>query len=142
MMQLVSKRVMLAIVWICPECRTIYRDYTSSHCTRDSQPLAEVQAHQVKARYPLLGKVIDDRYHLIGGLGQGGLGTVYLAEHRHLEQLFAVKFLDLETVGLSVNRDQKKEYQTDFMKEAKVASLIRHDSVVRVIDFGEFERLP
>ena len=53
-----------------------------------------------------------------------------------------MKFLDLETVGLSVNRDQKKEYQTDFMKEAKVASLIRHDSVVRVIDFGEFERLP
>ena len=42
--------------------------------------------HTRSKRYPLLGKVIDDRYHLIGGLGQGGLGTVYLAEHRHLEQ--------------------------------------------------------
>ena len=121
---------MVAIVWIVPSAVPLSRLYLVA-LFGDSQ-LAEVQAHQVKARYPLLGKVIDDRYHLIGGLGQGGLGTVYLAEHRHLEQLFAVKFLDLETVGLSVNRDQKKEYQTDFMKVAKVASLIRHDSVVRV----------
>ncbi len=132
---------MLPIVWICPDCRTIYRDYAPL-CERDALPLAEVKAHQIKARYPLLDKVIDSRYHLIGGLGQGGLGTVYLAQHLHLDQLFAVKFLDLETVGLNVNRDQKKEYQTDFMKEARVASLIRHDSVVRVSDFGEFERLP
>jgi serine/threonine protein kinase len=141
MVQVCANTVMLPIVWICPECRTIYRDH-AAQCERDALPLAEVKAHQSKARYPLLDKVIDARYHLIGGLGQGGLGTVYLAQHLHLDQLVAVKFLDLETVGLNVNRDQKKEYQTDFMKEARVASLIRHDSVVRVSDFGEFERLP
>ena len=28
------------------------------------------------------------------------------------------------------------------MKEARVASLIHHDAVVRVTDFGEFESLP
>ena len=132
---------MLPLVFICPECRTVYKK-ALTHCERDGEPLSEVQAHQSKARYPLLGRVVDDRYHLIGGLGQGGLGTVYLAQHLHLEQLFAVKFLDLETVGLDVSRDQKAEHLRDFMKEARVASLIRHDAVVRVSDFGEFDGLP
>lgn len=128
-------------MWICPECRTLYKK-ARKQCDRDDAPLAEVQAHQVKSRYPLLGKVVGDRYHLIGGLGQGGLGTVYLAQHLHLEQLFAVKFLDLETVGLDVGKDQKDEYSRDFMKEARIASVIRHDAVVRVSDFGIYEKMP
>jgi serine/threonine protein kinase len=132
---------MLAFVFICPDCRTIYQE-SLPRCERDGAALCEVQAHQSKARYPLLGRVVDDRYHLIGGLGQGGLGTVYLAHHLHLEHLFAVKFLDLETVGLDVSRDQRAEHLRDFMKEARVASLIRHDAVVRVSDFGEFDGLP
>ncbi len=140
-MQRHSIRNKLPTVWICPECRTLYKK-PRKQCDRDDAPLAEVQAHQVKSRYPLLGKVVGDRYHLIGGLGQGGLGTVYLAQHLHLEQLFAVKFLDLETVGLDVGRDQKEEYSRDFMREARVASVLRHDSVVRVSDFGIYEKMP
>ena len=128
-------------MWICPECRSLYLE-KAAKCVRDGMPLAEVKAHQTRARYPLLDKVIGDRYHLIGGLGQGGLGTVYLAKHLHLEQLVAVKFLDLETVGIDADANTKKEYQTDFMREARVATLLRHDSVVKVVDFGEFEKLP
>jgi serine/threonine protein kinase len=141
MMQPDPDAAMLPRVWICPECRSIYNDPVG-RCPRDEAPVAEVQAHQTKARYPLLGKVVGDRYHLIGGLGQGGLGTVYLAQHLHLEQLFAVKFLDLETLGVDVERNAKDTYRRDFMKEARVASLIRHESVVRVSDFGEHEGLP
>lgn len=89
----------------------------------------------------MLGKVVGDRYHLIGGLGQGGLGTVYLAQHLHLGQLFAVKFLDVDAI-IEQDKKQKQETRRDFLKEARVASLIRHDAVVRVSDFGEHERLP
>lgn len=131
---------MLRGVWICPECRSIYTERGQT-CERDSAPLAEVQAHQTKSRYPLLGKVVGDRYHLIGGLGQGGLGTVYLAQHLHLGQLFAVKFLDVDAL-IEQDKKQKSETRRDFLKEARVASLIRHDSVVRVSDFGEHDRLP
>lgn len=127
-------------MWICPECRSIYTERAQT-CERDQAPLAEVQAHQTKSRYPLLGKVVGDRYHLIGGLGQGGLGTVYLAQHLHLGQLFAVKFLDVDAL-IEQDKKQKQETRRDFLKEARVASLIRHDAVVRVSDFGEHERLP
>ena len=93
-----------------------------------------------RARYPLLERVIENRYELIGGLGQGGLGTVYLARHLKLDQLFALKFLDLENVGIDVDKGTvKEEYQNDFIKEARIAAFIRHDSVVKVSDFGEYE---
>ncbi len=132
---------MLAAVWICPECRSVY-EKRQDVCSRCNIPLAEVRSNQSKARYPLLGKVVDHRYRLIGGLGQGGLGTVYLAQHLHLMQLFAVKFLDLETVGVEATSSQKHEYARDFLNEARVASLIRHDAVVRVTDFGDYNKMP
>ena len=130
-------------MWICPECRQIY-DTHVVRCERDDAPVAEVFAHQTKARYPLLGRIVGDRYHLIGGLGQGGLGTVYLAQHRHLGQLFAVKFLDLQSIGAGqeIEEQQKAGYRRDFLREAQVASLVRHPSVVRVTDFGEHDGLP
>jgi serine/threonine protein kinase len=130
-------------MWICPECRQIYEAPTH-RCERDAAPVAEVFAHQTKSRYPLLGRIVGDRYHLIGGLGQGGLGTVYLAQHRHLGQLFAVKFLELQSIGAGSDIDdgQKAGYRRDFLKEAQVASLVRHPSVVRVTDFGEHEGMP
>lgn len=126
-------------MWICPECRSTYPE-RAERCLRDAAPLAEVQAHQTKSRYPLLGRLIGERYHLIGGLGKGGLGTVYLAQHLHLDQLFALKFLDID--AMPDDRRQKEETRKDFIKEARVASLIRHESVVRVTDFGEYDGLP
>lgn len=128
-------------MWICPECRALYR-VKESKCQRDGFALVPVQANLSKAKYPLLNKTVDGRYLLLAGLGQGGLGTVYLAVHQRLNQLFAIKFLDLETVGIQADAAQSAEYRDDFMKEARVASLIHHDAVVRVTDFGDFEGLP
>ncbi|MEE2755130.1 MAG: serine/threonine-protein kinase [Myxococcota bacterium] len=128
-------------MWICPECRFVYRECVKT-CERDGFPVVEVKAQSGRARYPLLERVIDNRYQIIGGLGQGGLGTVYLARHLHLDQLFAVKFLDLENVGIDVDKGTIKEYQNDFIKEARVAAFLRHDAVVKVSDFGEYEKLP
>ena len=128
-------------MWICPECRALYRA-KESKCQRDGFALVPVQANLSKAKYPLLNKTVDGRYLILAGLGQGGLGTVYLAVHQRLNQLFAIKFLDLETVGIQADAAQSAEYRDDFMKEARVASLIHHDAVVRVTDFGDFEGLP
>jgi serine/threonine-protein kinase len=129
-----------ALVWICPDCRQIYEKEVAV-CDRDGAPVARVRAHQTKARYPLLGKVIGERYHLIGGLGQGGVGTVYLARHRHLDQLVAVKFLDPDQ-DADLDEKARVGYRKDFLREAQVASVIRHDAVVRVSDFGEYDRVP
>ena len=127
-------------MFICPECRSVYMQ-NHDLCERDQVSLVPVQANQDPRTYPLLNQELDGRYHLIGGLGQGGVGTVYLANHIHLDQLSAVKFLDIDMLG-EVDEEQREESLQDFVKEAKLAMMLRHDYVVRVMDYGVHERCP
>ena len=127
-------------MFICPDCRSVYNE-NLPHCERDQEKLVPVRANQNHRKYPLLNQELDGRYHLIGGLGQGGVGTVYLANHIHLSQLSAVKFLDIEHL-MGSDDEQKKEALDDFLREAKLAMMLRHDLVVRVMDFGVFEDSP
>ena len=43
------------------------------------------------------GVVIDSKYKIIKKLGNGGMGTVYLAEHCLLGQKWAIKEIQKET---------------------------------------------
>ncbi len=63
-------------------------------------------------------------------LGMGGLGTVWLARHQVLDTLFAVKILD---PGIA---EETPEYVERFVREAKLATKIRHPSLVAVHDAG------
>jgi serine/threonine protein kinase len=126
---------------ICPECRSFYTDLNITHCERDDELLFPVQYHQDQRKYNLLNQTVDGRYLLIGGLGQGGLGTVYLAKHILLDQLCAVKFLDIQML-LQSDEEQQKETLQDFMREARIATVVQHESVVRVSDYGIFDKNP
>jgi serine/threonine protein kinase len=127
-------------VFICPDCRSVYTNHVIV-CERDQEKLVPVQANQNQRTYPLLNQELDGRYHLIGGLGQGGVGTVYLANHIHLDQLSAVKFLDMDLLGRA-DEEQQEESLQDFIREAKLAMLLRHEYVVRVMDYGVYENSP
>ena len=74
--------------------------------------------------------LLDGRYRVRARLGQGGMGTVYVADHVGLGQPRAIKFLraDLARKPGSVQR---------FLQEARVLSAMRHDHLVGVIDMGE-----
>ena len=63
-------------------------------------------------------------------LGMGGLGTVWLVRHQVLDTLFAVKILD---PGVA---EETPEYVERFVREAKLATKIRHPSLVAVHDAG------
>ncbi len=63
-------------------------------------------------------------------IGAGGLGTVWLARHQVLDTLFAVKILD---PGVA---EETPEYVERFVREAKLATKIRHPSLVAVHDAG------
>jgi len=64
-------------------------------------------------------------------LGEGAVGTVYLAEHQALGIPVAVKVVP---VRLLESRGQSSER---FMREARMAARIRHPNVLRVYDCGE-----
>ncbi len=63
-------------------------------------------------------------------IGKGGLGTIWLGRHQMLDTLFAIKVLDPEVA------EAKPEYVKRFVREAKLATRIRHPNLVAVHDAG------
>src|SRR5882757_6325798 len=76
----------------------------------------------------MLGRSVGN-YELVAKIGEGGMGTVYLAEHKALGRLVAVKVLHAD---LSANA----EIAARFHNEARAATAIRHPGVVEVYDIG------
>lgn len=66
-------------------------------------------------------------------LGTGGMGAVYLVRHRVLDSLFALKILDAATALRGA------DFVTRFIREAKLASNIRHPNLAVVHDAGRDE---
>lgn len=69
------------------------------------------------------------RYRVLGTLGEGGMGTVYLAEHALLHKRVAVKVLQPQ---YSTNAQVVER----FFNEARAASAIRHPGIIEIYDFG------
>ncbi len=75
------------------------------------------------------GTLLLDRYRLLKKLGEGGMGTVYLAEHVTIKKRCAIKLLNPEYA-------HKEELVQRFLQEARAASMIAHENVVEITDFG------
>ncbi len=78
---------------------------------------------------PLIGQSIG-KYRIVRLIGQGGMGSVYEAQHETINQRVAVKVLHpkLTSDASSVQR---------FMHEARTTSLVHHAGLVKVHDFGQ-----
>ncbi len=72
--------------------------------------------------------VIDGRYRILRMIGRGGMGEVYAARRRHLDDDVAVKRL-VPSQDTPTNRQR-------FAIEAQAAAHIRHPNVVRIFDYG------
>ncbi|MBL8969805.1 MAG: protein kinase, partial [Myxococcales bacterium] len=75
------------------------------------------------------GTLLLDRYRLLKKLGEGGMGTVYLAEHVTIKKRCAIKLLNPEFA-------HKSDLVERFLQEARAASMIAHENVVEITDFG------
>ena len=93
-----------------------------THCPRTGKSVSSGRA--------LVGRTFAERYRILGVLGDGGMGTVYLAEHVIIEKRVALKIL-------SEDFARKPDLVQRFLQEAKAASRIGHENIVDIIDFGE-----
>jgi serine/threonine-protein kinase len=75
------------------------------------------------------GLVIDQRYRIVRPLGEGSMGSVYVAEHLGLHKEVALKLVRSEFGG-------NRELLMRFAREALAGSRIDHPSVVAVLDYG------
>ncbi len=79
---------------------------------------------------PYLGQIIGGRYLVIRKIGSGGMGEVYLAEHKQVGQKVAIKFLSRRLTG-------NPEIVRRFFNEARTIGRISHPGAVTLNDFGQ-----
>lgn len=82
------------------------------------------------AREP--GSILDGKYEIVQRLGSGGMGEVYLVRHVHLQELRVIKILRQD---LAANADAQKR----FMREARLATQVKHPNVAILYDFATLQ---
>jgi len=81
------------------------------------------------------GALMGQRFEILSVLGAGGMGVVYKARDRELDDLVALKMLKRDLWG--------DPHQLERLKsELKLARRITHPNVLRTHDFGEIDGLP
>jgi serine/threonine protein kinase len=83
-------------------------------------------------RYPGLapGTVVAGRYEVQGRLGAGGMGVVYKARDRLLDEVVALKVLRPDATG-------SDEMARRFRSEIRLARAVSHRNVCRIHEHGE-----
>ncbi|HNI61174.1 MAG TPA: serine/threonine-protein kinase [Pseudomonadota bacterium] len=73
-----------------------------------------------------------ERYDLVRPLGQGGMGTVFLAKDRKLGRAVALKFLRVPSI----------EAAERLLQEARAQARLDHNNICKVFEVGEFQGQP
>jgi serine/threonine-protein kinase len=108
------------------------------HATRASDALDTDAAGQPKLptwEGPAAGVLIGDAYRVVGPLGQGGMGVVVLAVDERLERDVAIKLI---RPAYTRNTNARER----FLIEARAMARVRHENVVEIFAFGEFDGTP
>ncbi|HLO00028.1 MAG TPA: protein kinase, partial [Pyrinomonadaceae bacterium] len=79
----------------------------------------------------MIGQTVS-HYRILEALGEGGMGTVYLAEDTHLGRRVAIKFP-------SLNSDSH-DYRARFLREARAVSELNHPGIATLFDYGETDQ--
>ncbi len=78
------------------------------------------------------GSVVAGRFRIESVIGEGGMGTVYLASHITLDRKYAIKVLKSNLLG-------DDTFVERFRREAIAASRVVHPNVVYITDFGQLD---
>lgn len=99
------------------------------HRSKSSDARPAVQAERSTPQHPLLDHVIGDKYRVRAVIGEGGMGTVYEAEHLTIGRKVAIKVLNRAHLG-------RREAVARFHQEARAAGAIGHPNICEIYDVG------
>ncbi len=108
---------------VCPGCQRTNED-NAEHCFFCGRALDALTQ----------GVLLSGRYEVLRPIGKGGMGRVYKARDKALDEDVAIKVLRQELV-----RDP--EMAKRFKSEIKLARKVSHSNVCRIHDYGEDQGL-
>jgi serine/threonine-protein kinase len=108
----------------------------AGHPSGPDSPTVPIQATVTRGASLQRGDVFADRYEVLGTLGKGGMGVVYRARDRQLDEVVALKLLRPEALASDPTLLDR------FKQEIKLARRITHRNVLRTHDFGETAGVP
>lgn len=76
--------------------------------------------------------VLNDKYRILELIGTGGMGAVYLCEHKFMRRLVAVKILPADKYDDPSNLER-------FIREARAVAALNHPNIVRAYDIDRAE---
>jgi eukaryotic-like serine/threonine-protein kinase len=74
--------------------------------------------------------IADGRYELVELIGEGGMGSVYLARQVAMDRMVALKLILADAV-------KSPDAAARFQREMKLSAKIEHPNTIRVYDFGQ-----
>ncbi|MEW6731282.1 MAG: serine/threonine-protein kinase [Acidobacteriota bacterium] len=109
---------------LCQKCNKKFQE-NLTFCPYDGQLLIQQAAD---GQDQLIGTLLDKKYQIQQKIATGGMSTVYLALHTHLNLPVVVKVLHKQRVDeAAIQR---------FRREAQTALQVRHTNAVAVMDFS------
>ena len=99
-------------------------------------PTIKVQTQATRSASLQRGEVFAERYEILSTLGRGGMGVVYRARDRQLDEVVALKLLKPEAIAADPTHLDR------FKQEIKLARKITHRNVLRTHDFGDSGGMP
>ena len=106
----------------CPRCFSRF-DRDLERCPEDGEKLVLISDDD------LVGKTLDERYAILSKLGEGGMGTVYVAEQAIIGRRVALKVLR----GAMV---QDESSVKRFLTEARAIATLKSPHTITLHDFG------
>jgi serine/threonine protein kinase len=106
----------------CPQCHSEVSE-SADHCFNCG--------HVLRAQPVLIrGSLVAGRFEILDPLGKGGMGMVYKARDRKLEEVVAIKVLRPEIAA-------DPEMERRFRKEIVLARRVRHRNVCGIHEYGD-----
>lgn len=76
--------------------------------------------------------ILNGKYRILELIGTGGMGAVYLCEHKFMRRLVAVKILPADKYDDPSNLER-------FVREARAVAALNHPNIVRAYDIDKAE---
>ncbi len=119
-----------------PEHREALRQFVDDYHrlgATNVQPFAPEASFEPDSKYALAGTLIAGRYKLIENIGEGGMGSVWVAEQKEpVKRKVAIKLIK---AGMD-----SKQVLARFEAERQALALMDHPNIARVFDGGMTEQ--